>query len=256
MSKRNTLQGLRILNTRPLHQGRALSQAIHDAGGISIDFPTLTIEPTSDDWLKHLPTIANIHSAIFISANAVHYFYQALQKSQLKWSASIKNIAIGKASAAALEKYKIHAHHIPAVADSRHLLQLDVLQKINHQTILLVKGEGGLSAISDTLLQREAHLISLAVYRRTLPIVIPQIAHALWHDNAVDIILFTSQQAIHNLFKLLGEDARTWLCNTPCLVISPRLAEEASLLGIQTIINCDYNAILVTLEHYNQRISP
>ena len=251
MNNNNKLQRLRIVNTRPLEQGQILSKAITEAGGISIDFPVLAIEPTGDDWLTELPNLNTVLHAIFISANAVEFFYTKLKQHGLRWPTTIQTTAIGKASAAALAKWGISVDHVPSSADSEHLLQLDALQAVEGQSILLIKGEGGRPEIINTLLVRGATLVSLDVYRRVLPST-PQKTHSLWHDNAVDIILFTSQQAIHNLFVLLGKDAHPWICQTPCLVISERLAKEASRMGMQTIIISQYDTIVSTLEHYNQ----
>jgi len=252
MTSQNKLQGIRILNTRPKEQSIPLSQAIREAGGISIDFPTLVIEREPSNWLENLPNLTEVHHAIFISANAVDHFYAALKQLGLPWPSTIRTIAIGKATALALTNRDIRVDQTPAIADSDHLLQLSALKDIRNQTILLIKGVGGRMDITRTLLQRGAKLVSLDVYRRALPVVSQQTTHSLWHDTEVDIILFTSQQAMHNLFTLLGQDARAWLCRTPCLVISERLAEAASLLGIQTIVISSYDTLLSTLEHFNK----
>lgn len=254
MSNNNKLGGLRVLNTRPLAQGQILSQAICEAGGTSIDFPLLAIEPTTDDWLTLLPNLNDVHHAVFISANAVDFFYKKLKQQGLRWPTTIQTTAIGKASAAALAKWNIAVDHVPSVADSEHLLQLDALQNVGNQTILLIKGKGGRPEIKNTLLRRGTNLVSLAVYQRVLPSITQNI-DSLWHDNVVDIILFTSQQAIHNLFVLLGENAHSWICKTPCLVISERLAKEASRMGMQTIIISHYDTIISTLEHYNKGLA-
>ncbi len=242
------LNGLRVLNTRPLDQGVSLNQAIEDAGGIPIVLPALTIEPSADAWLKKLPPLAQVEHAIFISTNAINYFFSKLEQLRLIWPATIETTAIGQSSANALEKWKISVDHVPAMADSEHLLQFDFLQQIKNQTILLVKGEGGKIDITNTLLTRGANLISIDVYRRILPNINPQRIYSLWHDDVVDIILFTSQQSIQNIFTLFGENGRSWLCKTPCVVISERLAEAASLLGMQTIFVSRYDTILNTLE--------
>ena len=256
MSKsQNKLAGLRILNTRPLEQSLLLSQAICDAGGRSIDLPTLAIEPTANDWFNSLPNLASIKHSIFISTNAVNFFFKPLEQRNVAWPISIQNTVVGKATAATLAKWKVRIDNIPTIGDSEHLLQLDALQKVKNQTILLVKGEGGRMDITDTLLSRGANLSSLTVYRRVLPNISPQLPQSLWHDDAVDIILFTSQQAIHNIFTMFGKDAHSWICNKPCLVISERLKETAYQFGIRTIIVSSYDTILNTLEHYNQGLT-
>lgn len=252
MNNRNKLDGLRVLNTRPLEQGLLLSKAICDAGGISIDLPAMVIEPTANDWLKFLPNVATIHHAIFISTHAIHYFFETIKQQGLAWPTTINTIAIGNASAAKLEKWKIRVDAIPSIADSDHLLQLDALQQVKNQTIILIKGEDGRADIANTLSTRGANLMPLDVYRRILPSVPTQQIHSLWHDNVVDIILFTSQQAMHNVFTLFGTEARAWLHRTPCLVISERLAKVAVMYGMKTIIVSRYDEILNTLEHYNE----
>lgn len=244
------LQGLRVVNTRPRDQGLSLSKAIIDAGGIAIDFPTLAIEPIPDTWLATLPPLEDIEQAIFISSNAIHYFFKALAQHQLIWPITIKNYVIGNASAETLEKYGIRVDGIPTIADSEHLLQLNSLQQIKNQTILLIKGEGGRETIAETLNERGANLISIMTYRRILSQINPQFIHSLWHDDKVDIILFTSQQAMLNMFTIVGEEAHDWLCQVPCLVISERIAQVAVTLGIQTIIVSQYDSILPTLERY------
>lgn len=244
-----TLHGLRVLNTRPAGQNHALSQAITDAGGIAIEVPTLAIEPTAHDWQTQLPRLTEVQHAIFISSNAVRFFYACIKE---PWPTTLQTIAIGEATANALRQQQVVVHHIPPVADSKHLLELPSLQHVNHQTIVLIKGEKGSSDIETRLKARGARLIPLAVYRRRLPKTDPQRMHSLWHDDKVDIILFTSEEAMRNLLTMVGKKAHAWLCNTPCLVISERLATAAYQLGMQTIIISRYDTILKTLEHFNQ----
>ena len=143
--------------------------------------------------------------------------------------------------------------HIPPIADSEHLLQLPVLQKIDHQMILLIKGEEGKEDIEKTLTARGAHLIPLATYRRVLPEVSQIDIDSLWQNDLVDIILFTSEQGIKNMFSFFKDDtARAWLCSKPCIVISERLAEAAFMLGMRAIIVSRYDVILNTFEQYQK----
>ena len=244
------LKGLRFLNTRPLGQGLALTEAIVNAGGLSIDLPALAIEPTPNDWFKNLPNLAFVHHAIFTSTNAVNYFFAHIVEQGLTWPTTVQTTAIGKASAAELAKWNIRVDHVPLVGDSDHLVQLASLQHVKNQTILLIKGKEGRMKIAFSLLARGANIISLEVYQRELPVASPQYINSLWHDDRVDIILFTSEQAIHNVFILFGEGAHTWLCSKPCVVISERLAKAAYALGMRTIIVSPYDAIMKTIEHY------
>ena len=225
-------KGLRILNTRPLGQNEALSQAISDAGGIPIECPALAIEPVDNDWWRALGDLASIDWALFISTNAVQFCFERIQV----WPESIRVAAVGQATANALRHRGVRVDEVPLFASSEDLLNLEAMQHVHDKTILLVKGENGRPLLADTLTQRGAIVRPLVVYRRILPVVDPVNIESLWHDDAVDAIVFTSEEAMHHLFQLFGQKAYDWLRSKPCYVKSERLAKAAADLGIITII--------------------
>lgn len=247
---KRSLKDLRILNTRPKDQAKELNQYIKDAQGIPISCPALEIQANLNHWIELLPDLNNVDHAIFISANAVTYCFRQLRQNHITWPTTINVIAIGKGSAKALHQFNIHVNNIPDTPDSEHLLALESVQHINHQTVLLFKGQGGRQTIEEGLRLRGAKVITLSVYRRIMPEVHREFIHSLWRDNAVDIILLTSVQSIHNLFNMFGENARPWLQNKPCMVISARLAQSASLLGIKNIIISHPDRVMETLFDY------
>ncbi|WED42505.1 uroporphyrinogen-III synthase [Legionella cardiaca] len=246
-----SLQGLRVLNTRPLEQGKALSFAINAADGIAIECPALAIEPIE----FVLPDLTKAEQAIFVSANAVQYVSHVLKAKKTHWPTSLCVIAVGQGTAAALKKNGINVDFIPEEATSESLLTLGHLKQVRGKTILLFKGEGGRTTIAETLIARGAHLNIVEVYKRIMPKFNLQYLHSLWHEKAVDIILFTSQQAIQNVFAMFGKAAHDWLCNTPCLVISERLAKVAALLGMKRIMVSSPETILQTLHQFNQGLT-
>ncbi|PJD93757.1 MAG: uroporphyrinogen-III synthase [Legionella sp.] len=241
------LNGLRILNTRPKHQAAFLSTKIHEAGGISIELPTLNIDPLSLDWMTHMPPLSSIQKAIFVSANAVEYFFQGLKALRLTWPNTIEPLAIGQATAQALAQHQITVSELPTMADSEHFLKLDALQHIQQSSILLVSGENSRPLIASHLQKKGAILHTATVYRRSLPEKNLSFTHALWQDDAVDIILMLSHGAIDNLFVLFEEAARPWIQSKPCIVISPRLADLAHHYDMQTVILSPYENLLTTL---------
>lgn len=244
------LCGLRILNTRPLGQQHSLSQAIQTSGGVSVELPALNIEPSDENWLEQLPALTDVDQCIFISTNAVHYFFNTLKKNNLEWNHSIQTIAIGQATALALQSHSIAVNQIPQVADSEHLLALPSLLQVKDQTILLIKGMDGKFDIAQTLYQRKAHCIPLSVYQRVLPTIDHQKIQSIWKENLIDIILLTSQEAMQNIFTLFGPEAHPWLCYKPCMVISKRLANIAQNMGFKTILVSPYENLLDAFELY------
>ncbi len=248
-----SLKGLRILNTRPKDQASDLSRAIQYAGGFAIELPTLAIEPTNQSWMNQLPALATVHQAIFISPNAVRYFMAAITQAHINWPHSILITAIGHGTTRTLQSHHLLVNHIPDIADSEHLLTMDHLQSVANQSILLIKGTGGRDLIERTLQTRGAHLEILNVYQRALPDKITEYALSLWRDDAVDIILFTSEQAMQNLFALFGQQASDWIRSKPCIVISQRLATAARQLGIQKVTIYRLKDMIEGYENESQR---
>lgn len=238
---------LRILNTRPSGQNSSLSTIINSAGGQSIELPAITIEPVHN-WMQHLPSLNSIKQAIFISPNSVNLFFDALKNQRMNWPSSIAVMAIGKTTEATLESRGIKVECTPSEANSEGLIQLPMLQAIKNETVLVVKGEGGRPLIGDTLHNRGAKVVMLDVYRRTLPNYSSSVTDSLWQDDSVDIILFTSQQAIDNLFALFNEKAHAWLKGKPCVVISERIAEKAASIGMKGITITRYDELPHTLK--------
>lgn len=231
------LQGLRVLNTRPLEQGERLSASLREMGAVSVALPALIIEATPCDWLNHLPPLATIHQAIFVSANAVKPFFSGLNDACMRWSDTIQVLAVGTFTAKALEKQGVLVHYVPDCFDSEHLLDLDALNDISGQRIVLIKGVDGRPFIANTLINRGADLVTLDVYSRQTPVFDSDVVCSIWQDDAVDIILFTSIHAMRNIFSMFSDsEARRWLCHKPCVVFSQRIAMEASVLGMQTIL--------------------
>ena len=250
MHSTHTLQGLRVLNTRPKQQASSLTQAIEDAGGISINLPALDIKPTENTWKNKLPTLLkNFHTAIFTSPNAVHYFFTEI--SPHTWPNDTKILAIGQGTTKALIQQGFRTPTCPKQPDSEHLLMLDALQNIKNQDILLIKGQGGRTLINATLTARGACVSILDVYQRVLPQHNKKRTQTLWHEDAVDIILITSETALFHLFALFGEQAHAWLCSKPYLVISERLRKAAYDRGIHTVMVSSYDHIIHQLQSYS-----
>jgi uroporphyrinogen-III synthase len=241
------LRGLRVLNTRPHQQGQSLTANIRQLGGHAIDLPALVIEATPIASQTPMPNLTTVNHAIFISPNAVKYFFSTHKQ---QWPKTITVTAQGHATAMALSKQGIIVHLVPDIADSEHLLQQTALQNVKNQSILLIKGTDGRQLIEETLQTRGALVTTLAVYCTRLPVVNPKYIERIWQEDAVDIILFTSQQAMRNLFILFADAGRDFLCHKPCLVISQRLAVEASRLGIKQILTCRYDNILNALKGF------
>ncbi|KTC96462.1 uroporphyrinogen-III synthase [Legionella geestiana] len=244
-----SLKGLRVLNTRPKDRARALTDAIVARGGVSVEFPALSILPTPLEWLDTLPPAHEVQIALFTSANAVLWAMDALKRHN--WPLP-EVIAIGSATRHALLDAGVKNVICPDIPDSEHVLELPELQAISGQRIVLFRGEGGRRLLADTLKARGAHLHEAAVYRRELPQADNGETAKIWQECAVDIILCTSTEALHNLFTLFGKEALSWLCATPWLTAGERVAHEARARGVQNVFSAPADALLQALVNYHQ----
>jgi uroporphyrinogen-III synthase len=230
------LKNLRILNIRPAGQNTSLSEIIRAWGGISIECPSLAIEPVLHDWALTLGDLATFNQAVFISVNAVRFFFEGLRKAHLEWPAKIQAIAIGEATHAALIEWGVEAALLPLKATSEGVLALEDLQQVVERRIMLVKGVGGRTLLAEKLRERGAAVVTIDVYRRALPVFDDLFIQRLWRDDAIDMIIFTSEEAMNNLFIMFGQAAQGWLKSKSCLVTSERLARVAANLGMKKII--------------------
>lgn len=252
MNNTETLNGLRVLNTRPFPQNQSLTHLIESAQGQCVELPALTIVQKTDVFAS-LPRLDTVDKVIFVSPRAAQYFMQTLTQHQLALPMPLEVIAVGQGTALELKQWGIQTAIVPKLADSEHLLQLDTLTNIHNKTILLIKGEGGRPLIQETLLKRGANLHVVKTYFRAFPSYSSQFVSALWQDDAVDIIIYTSEEGMRNVFKMFGTEAHGWLSNKACLVLSKRLVHSAKELGIKTIYNCPYEHILTELVRFARR---
>lgn len=239
--------GLHILITRPLHQAQNLYQKITALGGHCVLLPTMVIVSIPLNTAYFNQTLHTADKIIFVSSNAVAAVMP-------DWPAglSAKEIfAIGPATALALSNHNITAH-IPSdgMFHSEGLLALPHMQTVHREHIIILKGEGGRTLLTETLQARGANVTSIDVYRR-------QLAHSnvdsilqQYQKNSLGFIISTSCESLENLHTLFAGNGKDWLLQQRLLLVSPRMQLLAEQLGFQkTVIaaNATDDAIIKTL---------
>src|SRR3990167_7764899 len=186
------LQNCHILNTRPNPQDK-LNQEINALGGKVISLPAVEITPNCTPWDKD---INEFYLVIFISKPAVDCFFS---HNVMTWRGI--TLAIGKTTQLALTKKNIKALTSNAQT-SEDLLNLPILQNVNHKKILIIKGEGGRNFLEKNLLKKGAIVDCLKVYKRVKINYPPSFIKELWQDKHIDIILFTSYESMEHIISL------------------------------------------------------
>lgn len=227
MVAKPSLNGLKVLVTRPQQQARSLCDSITTAGGIAIAFPVVNIELISVGNETSM-AIINQDMIIFISRNAVNYFMTGL-KTLL--ADDVQLVAVGAGTAATMLQHGLRVDiQAPSPAGSESLLAMSELKNVKDKSVLIVRGEGGRELLADTLITRGANIRYIEVYRRSLPS--PSMA-AVGQAKLADCIIITSIAGLDNLCQLINveEIVHKWL-----IVISERIKEYAKKLGFEQCV--------------------
>lgn len=228
-----------VLVTRPAHQAGPFIQKLEEAGFAAIPFPVIDIREISDpDRLQaQLNSLESFNILIFISVNAVEHALQFINPSKLPDGLQIA--AIGKRTAQALTDHGFKVSFQPETGfNSEALLALNAFQspQIEQQSILIIRGQGGREHLANTLRLRGAQVNYAEVYRRCRPTIDPEPVLALWAQSGIQIVTVTSNEALKNLYHIVGCEGQVHLCKTPIVVPSQRGVELAQTLGFSSSI--------------------
>ncbi|WP_455234948.1 uroporphyrinogen-III synthase [Thiogranum longum] len=252
------LEGVGVLVTRPAHQAETLCELIEQQGGKALRFPVLDIVDPIDTrpLMDIINRLERYDCAVFISANAVN---RALTRilARREWPSTVKIAVIGKRSAAELEHFGLRADLCPRQEfNSEALLRLEQMHNVSGKRFVIFRGDGGREYLADTLRERGAIVDYVEAYRRVRPEPVMGDLLMRWRAGEVNIVVVNSNESLHNLFDMLGDDGRPLLVETPLLVVSERMIPLAQQLGLreppQIAENATDQAVLKALLAWKQ----
>ena len=250
------LNNARVLVTRPAHQAENLCALLEEQGAVAIRFPTLAIAALENKQTIQvgLAQWTSYQWLIFISANAVtmHSYYSDDDK--IKKLNSVHIAAIGKATAEALLLAGLPVDLVPEHGyDSEAVLAMPVMQQMQGQRCLIIRGVGGREELATTLRSRGAVVDYLEVYQRIMPSSDSSAVNVLLAQNKLDVITVTSVTALQNLLIMLDDHYHQRLFMIPLIVISDRIRHIAADMGFKRIAvtsSPSDKAILETVKMY------
>ncbi|WP_290651261.1 uroporphyrinogen-III synthase [Aquisalimonas sp.] len=223
-----------MLVTRPVHQAAPLCEALECQGAAVTRFPVIAIRPPLDEQAldRGVKRLHGADVAIFVSPNAVEALLDRLAQRGIPWPEEVRVAAVGRGTQRALEQRGVGVDTVPDSGfDSESLLSQPALQHVCGQHAMLVRGDGGRDVLRATLEHRGATVEILAAYRRALPELDPDILDEAWANGRLDVAVITSATALEHLMRLVGPTRQDRLLATGLVVISERVAEQASGLG-------------------------
>jgi len=218
---------LRVLNTRPTHQSKHLTEKLIAWGAQAISFPTIEIKTSNvcQNKLGINTTIGDYDIALFVSQNAVQHAFKVVDAEHLP--TALKIGVIGKGSLDYLARYGIQASGMPnKTYNSEGLLSSELLSDVSEKNIIIFRGQAGRNLLGDTLQERGAKVTYCEVYQRHIPDINP-VDYAQAFKHKPDIALFTSSEGLLHTFKMLKPDDAQALLQTPWLLISERMKKTA-----------------------------
>jgi len=234
-----TLEGVKILITRPEKQNVLLSAKLRNLGATTIELPTITILPpnNTDPLDKSIRSISQYDWVIFTSVHGVRFFSQRL-KSLGEPSDKLKQVrvaAIGPATAAALEHLGKKADYVPTQFLSEKIAA--GLGDVEGKRILLPRADIASKKLPELLRQRGAEVEEVVAYRTIIPEGLSADRLKSVLNQGIDVVTFTSPSTVRNLAQIVGANELTVLLKgVKVACIGPVTAEATKELGIHVDI--------------------
>ncbi|MFN2328023.1 MAG: uroporphyrinogen-III synthase [Chromatocurvus sp.] len=249
-----------VLVTRPAGQADGLRAGLLAAGYRSVHQPLLTVSPIGLDAAQQaIPnTLASYAHCLFISSNAARYGLACLLAERSGWPHSVQCYAVGDSTADVLRAAGVAVQTPGVEMTSEGLLALPSLQSVSGERVLIVKGEGGRTALREALIARGAQVDELRCYRRSPPDVAPEALQQLLLEQQVVCILISSGEALDNLVALLTPVDSTHSTHRSCALVVPsaRVAEQARAAGwydVAVAANASDDAMLSALREWDSK---
>ncbi|WP_158684690.1 uroporphyrinogen-III synthase [Pseudoalteromonas sp. T1lg48] len=216
-----------IVVTRPQGKGQELADLLSAQGHKVTQCPVLNIEYLDSDE-QQLATLDEADIAIFVSQDAVTGLYQ--QRASLP--ASLQCVAVGEATAEAIESHFQYRALVPEQHDSEGVLALPQLQQVDGKSVVLVKGRGGRTLIAKTLKQRGAFVNPLVVYERSAAQPSSDAWLKQWQQDKVDALVITSNSSVDAIFASQDPQLLQWLKSRHFYIVSARTGAHLEQQGV------------------------
>ncbi|MBU2709474.1 uroporphyrinogen-III synthase [Zooshikella harenae] len=212
-----------FLVTRPEPQASQLVHSMELAGLCALALPMIAIQPLPESAQLRATwqNLAQFDKVIVTSTAAAQIGLYQAEQYWPQWPVGLAWFAIGQATAAVMRQLSIDSALSDQGVDSEALLALPVLQDVQQQRVLLIKGKGGRSLIQQTLESRGADVTTCCVYERVEPLYHVQDVERLIKDQGVTTIIATSGEIASNLLEYIDG---TMAANLQLIVPSERVA--------------------------------
>jgi len=241
-----SLQGRRVVVTRPLDQARRLRLELERLGASVVELPFIEIDLQPDRLEPYLERLDSYDWALFTSSNGVRALKAALDKRAAGGPAptALRVGAVGPATATALRGLGWGVDVVPPEHSARGLAAALRGLDLAGARVLLPCAEGGAKELVEELRGKGAGVDAVAAYRTVARR--PSRDETSAAMTGSDAITFLSPSAVRSFAsaggKNLVENGMVIAC------IGSRTAREAEALGLQVDVTAN-EATAVSLAH-------
>ncbi|WP_438863258.1 uroporphyrinogen-III C-methyltransferase [Neptunicella sp.] len=216
---------------RPQPKCDVSCQKMQAAGIVVHGLPLQQISPDPQQiqrFSNEVETLAPKACVIFTSTYAAEYAVQAMQDKT--WPAELNYFAIGKSTAAILQKSGLKVR-LPKRFDSEGLLEMAELIDVADKTVAIIKGHRGRVELDKTLTERKAKVQTYNLYQRTAIQLDKPIQ--TWQQSAIRCIIATSGEQVELAFEQFESK---WLISLNWITVSQRIVDILTSKGVSNVI--------------------
>ncbi len=237
-----SLNGLRVLITRPDPLGNDIAEAIEEHGGIAAKFPVIEISaPDSFVALDALLRgIAGFDLLVFVSAAAVEGFVSRLEQQNVMLPEALKIAAMGPKTARLGRDKGLNIDFVPEPGPGSEGLLVSLLDRergmeLKNTRIAILRGQSGRDLLKIELEKRGAEVVLVPCYTRRITSRPIQPIVDIWSAGKIDTVLITSVSILDGLIELLGPQNVALLHESPVVTISERIRDQCIRRGIARV---------------------
>ncbi len=219
---------------RPQPEANRLADAFRAAGGDVRVLPMLIREPITDDPAirTQILNIDEFEHVIAVSPYAARLLVDWLDTWWPQHPTGIQWYGVGAGTAAELQNAGLPTRQPDRGHTSEALLELDELQHLEHQKVLIVRGQEGRQLLPDTLQQRGARVTLLPLYSRFAPDYDGDTLNDCFNTFDPEVVVALSGETLNNLVSLSDNSGHN-LKKTLVVVPVERIADQARAAGLR-----------------------
>jgi uroporphyrinogen III methyltransferase/synthase len=205
------LYGQRIVVTRSATARPELTDELERLGAEVIEVPAIRFEPPADTAAldEAIAELASFDWVIFTSANAVEWFFAAVDRNGLdaRSLAGVRICAIGPATADRLRHFGLRCDAQPGRFLASAIVEMLAAQeKLTGLRILCPRSDVAPDDLVEALANRGAEVHPVIAYRTVPAAADTTKLLELLRDNRIDWLTFTSSSTAANFLTAIGEE--------------------------------------------------